>query len=973
MKWSEERLFSNHFVKYISINFIRWKFQLITNMYILHLLIIAIKQSPDLDKGKIGTMVCEGNTLHVRDMRGNWISTIGPENTECTLSGDNATWAMPFKITENFTNPNIVHGNDIEGVIADLKKLMTVLKSREKDRASPEFLYNDMSETREENSVKPKKKGIPRLSAEHKVKEIMPNAINHHYKIDDSNNHRGYNDKNERQIIPFRDTKNIDKILDALLKKIEITQTFNINNPSMNLYLNAAEGKGYPTSENRSVKQKRIKEKNSRSAKTESPLYMKYKKENSGKEDFLATHLAAKAQKYGKPNKNLLVKKKRKPHIKNPQEVISNTSKRGELANVQKEDRQVQQEVPREQTELGSQKAHNYPINRLDEGNDNDDNGESPVDKISASVPEDLENSENVKQNNTDYEEIKNLYQQENIEENVLKMEMPLETYGKNKNNQSGLEITKESTKKPKKIKMGEVKRANYYSVRQENLKEKAYKAKKVNNPKDFENSVDAKQKNCDNEDIKNLYQQKNIEEKVLNTEMRLEKDEENKDSQSKPEISKESTKKPKKIKLKEVKRANDNTVKQENLVEKTTKATIANKPKTFENSGNVKQENSDNEDIKRTNKRKNIKEKVFKTKIPLEKDEENKNNQTRQEITKESKIEPEEIKLGKEKKTKDIDEPENHNEKTTKGIISTKSEGKIKEDDNASKKPLEIKRLKKNKLKGKKGQKKTKIDERKLENFDSNSEKNKNGLDETQNEEKATTKDLTTKNSENDNKLKRKVNINKTKNTQKPSKSTALKNSGDFTPSKIIEILKKTKFKDNINIKYINAVSKGIKKIRKDQRSMFLAQLIHESAGLSAIEEIRCLDGKTCIGEYKDDIGLPGKEYHGRGFIQLTWGANYKAASNGLGMGDKLLQNPEIVSQNVDIAVNVSVWFWKNMVENDVGVLRNQFGSSTKVINGPLECGNSGSVVPSLRYELYKIVAEVMGDLQLASPDGCQ
>ena len=152
----------------------------------------------------------------------------------------------------------------------------------------------------------------------------------------------------------------------------------------------------------------------------------------------------------------------------------------------------------------------------------------------------------------------------------------------------------------------------------------------------------------------------------------------------------------------------------------------------------------------------------------------------------------------------------------------------------------------------------------------------------------------------------------------------------------------------------------------------MFLAQLFHESRGLQKIEEEGCEGGNQCASKYPATKGVPGKSYHGRGFIQLTWDYNYLAASEGLGLGDQLLKNPERVSSDLGLAGRTAVWFWKTRVWNQGDVSKLRFGSATRAINGNIECDKGKIAQPVARWDIYIKVANALNAQPRASEGGC-
>jgi putative chitinase len=114
-------------------------------------------------------------------------------------------------------------------------------------------------------------------------------------------------------------------------------------------------------------------------------------------------------------------------------------------------------------------------------------------------------------------------------------------------------------------------------------------------------------------------------------------------------------------------------------------------------------------------------------------------------------------------------------------------------------------------------------------------------------------------------------------------------------------------------------------------RRAAFLAQLAHESGELRFWEELA--DGKAYEGRQSLGNTQPGDgpRYKGRGPIQLTGRANYRAAGQALGID--LEKSPER-ARDVDVGFRVAAWFWSSRGLNplaDAG----DFREITRRING--------------------------------------
>lgn len=112
---------------------------------------------------------------------------------------------------------------------------------------------------------------------------------------------------------------------------------------------------------------------------------------------------------------------------------------------------------------------------------------------------------------------------------------------------------------------------------------------------------------------------------------------------------------------------------------------------------------------------------------------------------------------------------------------------------------------------------------------------------------------------------------------------------------------------------------------------SMFLAQVLHESAGLRYFEEI----ASGAAYEWRRDLGnvLPGDgvRFKGRGPIQLTGRANYRMAGAALGL--PLEANPGLAARH-DVGWRIAAWYWSTRGLNTLAD-RGDFLGITKRING--------------------------------------
>jgi predicted chitinase len=158
-----------------------------------------------------------------------------------------------------------------------------------------------------------------------------------------------------------------------------------------------------------------------------------------------------------------------------------------------------------------------------------------------------------------------------------------------------------------------------------------------------------------------------------------------------------------------------------------------------------------------------------------------------------------------------------------------------------------------------------------------------------------------------------------------------------------------------NAASEYPAFASTGDLDTRKREAAAFLANVARETGHLIYIDQIQkddyCSPSGNCPCE-------PGKQYFGRGPIQISWNYNYCSAGTALGID--LLAFPELVSQDATIAWATALWFWNtqtgagNYTPHEAMVDGHGFGETIRSINGSVECGGGPSEGVLARVDFY-------------------
>lgn len=165
----------------------------------------------------------------------------------------------------------------------------------------------------------------------------------------------------------------------------------------------------------------------------------------------------------------------------------------------------------------------------------------------------------------------------------------------------------------------------------------------------------------------------------------------------------------------------------------------------------------------------------------------------------------------------------------------------------------------------------------------------------------------------------------------------------------------------------------------RRQEMAAFLGQIAHESDQLRAQREYRRENWDKYCNEAWAPGCAPGRQYYGRGPIQLSWNYQYKAAGDFLGID--LWSDPDRVARDSTIAWRTALWYWMTQPgESELpahAALRGGagFGATTRAINGPLECDKPADPDArrknARRAEFYRHASLLFG-VPLLHPLGC-
>ncbi|KAJ9701652.1 hypothetical protein PVL29_006846 [Vitis rotundifolia] len=135
-----------------------------------------------------------------------------------------------------------------------------------------------------------------------------------------------------------------------------------------------------------------------------------------------------------------------------------------------------------------------------------------------------------------------------------------------------------------------------------------------------------------------------------------------------------------------------------------------------------------------------------------------------------------------------------------------------------------------------------------------------------------------------------------------------------------------------------------------------FFAHVTHETGHFCRTKDVNGASKDFCDETETRYPCVSGKDYSGRGPLQLSWNYNYGEAGESIGFDG--LNNPEIVATDVDISFKTALWFWMSNVHSVVG---QGFGATIRVINSN-ECDGGNTAAVNARVDYFTEYCNKLG-----------
>ncbi|XP_060215920.1 endochitinase PR4-like [Lycium barbarum] len=144
-----------------------------------------------------------------------------------------------------------------------------------------------------------------------------------------------------------------------------------------------------------------------------------------------------------------------------------------------------------------------------------------------------------------------------------------------------------------------------------------------------------------------------------------------------------------------------------------------------------------------------------------------------------------------------------------------------------------------------------------------------------------------------------------------------------------------------------------------KREIAAFFAHVAHETGQMCYINEINGASRDYCDQTNSKYPCVSGKQYYGRGPIQISWNFNYGPAGKDIGFDG--LNDPDIVARDSLIAFKTALWYWMNIC-HPLFTSGQGFGATIRAINGPLECDGGNPEPVARRVQHYVEYCQQLG-----------